>query len=302
MVRAPMRPSSITLPAAVLPVALACASCGGAKPPVLTNVDIPVAPVERPASRAHTQAQAASEPAPPAHQEPATAPPPPASPQQKIVDAEDRTDDDRALDPGRHPAELLAFLGLKTGARVAEIGAGTGYTTELLARDVGAKGKVWAQNPPGLLKFVGKKWDERLTHPAMKNVIRVDRELDSPLPAEARGLDAVVNVLIYHDTVWLEADRTKMNRAVFTALKKGGEYVVIDHSAAEGHGTNDVKTLHRIEESTVVQEVEKAGFKRAGSADFLRNAGDARDWNDAPGASADKRGTSDRFVIRFVKP
>jgi predicted methyltransferase len=272
---------------------------------VHTNVDIPVAPVDRPA-RPHAQA-ATESPAPaapaavaaPAHAEP---PPPPASPQQKIVDAADRTDDDRALDAGRHPVELLTFLGLKPGARVAEIGAGTGYTTELLARDVGPKGKVWAQNPPGLLKYVGKKWDERLTHPAMKNVVRVDRELDSPLPPEARGLDAVVSVLIYHDTVWLEADRNKMNRAIFAALKKGGEYVVVDHSAAEGHGTADVKTLHRIEESTVVQEVEHAGFKRVGGADFLRNAGDARDWNDAPNASPDKRGTSDRFVIRFVKP
>ena len=44
------------------------------------------------------------------------------------------------------------------------------------------------------------------------------------------------------------------------------------------------------------------GFKLAAEADFLRNPGDARDWNDSPTAAAERRGTSDRFVLKFVKP
>ncbi len=52
----------------------------------------------------------------------------------------------------------------------------------------------------------------------------------------------------------------------------------------------------------MVQDLERAGFSRASSADFLRNPGDAHDWNDAPNAAAEKRGTSDRFVLKFVKP
>src|SRR5580698_8911202 len=63
-----------------------------------------------------------------------------------IVAAADRTDADRALDPGRHPAEMLAFLAIVPGSHVAEIGAGGGYTTELLARAVGPSGLVYAQN------------------------------------------------------------------------------------------------------------------------------------------------------------
>jgi predicted methyltransferase len=221
---------------------------------------------------------------------------------EKLVSAPDRSDDDRALDPGRHPGELLAFLALPPGGRVAELGAGRGYTTELLVRAVGPKGKVWGQNSAGLLKFVGKGWEERLHRPAMKGVVRVDREFDARLPPEAKNLDAVVDVLFYHDTVWLGVDRDKMNKAVFDALKSGGQYVVVDHSAADGHGTDDTKTLHRIEEKVVVEEVERSGFRKAGTADFLRNPEDARDWNAAPGAAADKRGTSDRFVIKFIKP
>ena len=41
-------------------------------------------------------------------------------------------------------------------------------------------------------------------------------------------------VLFYHDTVWMGVDRDKMNKAVFDALKHGGQYVVVDHSALEG--------------------------------------------------------------------
>ena len=167
---------------------------------------------------------------------------------------------------------------------------------------MGPRGKVWAENPPAFLKFVGEPFKERLARPALKNVVRADRPLESPLPPDAKNLDAVVSVLVYHDTVWLGVDRDKMNKAAFDALKKGGEYVVVDHSAAPGHGIDDVKTLHRIEEDTVTREVLRAGFQPAGSANFLRNPADSRDWNDAPRAAAEKRGTSDRFVLKFVRP
>jgi predicted methyltransferase len=63
-----------------------------------------------------------------------------------------------------------------------------------------------------------------------------------------------------------------------------------------------VKTLHRIEEKTEREDIEHAGFKLVEAADFLRNPADPRDWNDAPFAAAEKRGTSDRFVLKFTKP
>ena len=102
--------------------------------------------------------------------------------------------------------------------------------------------------------------------------------------------------------MWLGADRGKMNRAVYDALRPGGIYGIIDHSARPGTGTADVQTLHRIDEPTVVQEVTAAGFQFVGDARFLRNPADPRDWNDSPRAAADQRGTSDRFVLKFVKP
>ena len=221
----------------------------------------------------------------------------------QVADTNERSDADKALDPGRHPTEMLAFFGIATGQHVAELGSGSGYTTELLARAVGTTGVVYGQNPKWLLeRFAEKPWSARLAKPVMKNVVRLDREFDDPFPPEVKGLDAVISFLFYHDTVWLDANRDKMNRAAFAALKSGGIYGIVDHSAQPGSGVRDVKTFHRIDAAFLKAEVLKAGFKLEGEAQFLRNPNDARDWNDSPSAAADRRGTSDRFVLKFVKP
>ena len=219
-----------------------------------------------------------------------------------IVAAPDRTQEDQALDAGRHPADVLAFSKAHPGMHVAELAVGRGYLTELLARTVRPNGVVYAQNPDQFLKFTGEEWAARLQRPQMGNVVRVDRTLESPFPPEAKNLDLVIASLVYHDFVWMDADRNAMNKAVFDALKPGGSYVVLDHSAARGRGATDAQTLHRIDESTVVSEIESVGFKLVDQGDFLRNASDARDWNTSPRAAGERRGTSDRFALRFVKP
>jgi predicted methyltransferase len=220
-----------------------------------------------------------------------------------ILSAGDRSDSDKKTDLARHPAELLAFMGVGPGMTVADLGAGGGYTTELLARSVGPSGKVYGQNDPDLLKrFMEKSWAARLALPANKGVIRSDRTLDDPLPPDARNLDLVVNYIFYHDSVWIGTDRDKMNSAVFAALRSGGAYVIVDASAQAGHGVNDAKTLHRIEQSVVESEVKKAGFTLAATADFLRNPSDTRDWNSSPRVAGERLGTEDRFVLKFVKP
>ena len=252
------------------------------------------APAEAPATPPATATAAAT-------QAPAAAQIPPEI--QAIVDAADRSEADRALDKGRHPGELLALAGIKPGMKVAELGAGGGYTAELLARAVGPSGKVYGQNSKFILeRFAEKPWSARLAKPVMSNVVRVDREFDSPLPPEVKDLDAVFLVLFYHDTFWMKTDRAAMNKAILAALKPGGVFLVVDHSGRPGTGSTEVQTLHRIEEKVVREEIEKAGFKLAAEGQFLRNPADTRDWNDAPSAAADKRGTSDRFVLKFVKP
>ena len=219
------------------------------------------------------------------------------------VEAPDRDADDKVLDGGRHPAALLDFCGVPSGGKVAEIAAGRGYTAELAARAVGPTGKVYGVNNKFLLeKFAEGPWSARLAKPVNKNIVRVDREFDDPLPPDAKELDVVIDNLFYHDTFWLNVDRDKMNKAIFAALKPGGVYCVIDHSGRAGTGSTETQTLHRVEEKTVRDEIEKAGFKLAGESSVWRNSSDTRDWNAAPFAAKDKRGHSDRFALKYVKP
>jgi predicted methyltransferase len=239
----------------------------------------------------------------------ASAPPPPAPPAAASVDADaivnapDRSDADRKLDAGRKPAELLRFLKVQPGMKVAELFAAGGYTTELLARAVAPNGVVYGQNTKMVLeRFAEKPWSERLARPVNKNVVRVDRELADPLPPEARDLDLVVSNIIYHDTVWQNVDRAKMNGAIRAALKPGGRYVVCDSSAPAGSGVSAAQTLHRIDEAVVRQEVAAAGFKLVEEGNFLRNPADTRDWSSSPMAAGARRGTSDRFCLAFAKP
>jgi predicted methyltransferase len=136
----------------------------------------------------------------------------------------------------------------------------------------------------------------------MKNIVRVARDFDEPIPPELKDLDGVVCGLFYHDMVWLKVDRAKMNASIFRALKPGGAYFVYDHSGREGTNVSEAQTIHRIEEKVVRAEIEAAGFKLAATASFLRNPDDKRDWNASDEGPPERRGTSDRFVLKFVKP
>ncbi|HEX4477260.1 MAG TPA: SAM-dependent methyltransferase [Polyangiaceae bacterium] len=268
-------------------VALFSAACGGGGAPPATPAPVPESAVTVPAAPAASAAPSGKT----------------ATDYAAIIDAQDRDPEDRKLDAGRHPAEMLAFYGIAPGMKVAELGAGGGYTTELLARAVGPTGVVYAQNAKVILeRYAEKPWSERLAKPVMKNVVRLNREFDDPFPPDVHDLDVVLIVLFYHDTVWLNVGREKMNRAVLAALRPGGIYGIVDHSAREGSGISDVQTFHRIEEKNVKDEVTAAGFTFVGEADFLRNPGDTRDWNDSPRVAGDRRGTSDRFVLKFQKP
>ena len=214
-----------------------------------------------------------------------------------IVASPDRTEADRQTDARRKPELLLAFAGVRQGMNVLDMGAGAGYSTELLARAVGPNGRVYAQESPNASPRARERFDERAKTPPMRNAVRVLREYDDPVPPDVRDLDLITFFFAYHDTAFMAVDRAKMNRALFDALKPGGILVVSDHSAQPGAGTSAVKTLHRIEESTLRREIEAAGFKLIAEADFLRNPGDLRD------AIVFRPQTPvDEFVLKFVKP
>ena len=217
---------------------------------------------------------------------------------RSVVTAGDRSDADRVLDQRRNPEKLLEFYGVRPGMRVLDLSAGRGYNSELIARVVGPEGRVYAHTSPSMSFPAAKAaLEERMKTPVMANAVLVNREVEDPVPPDVRNLDLVTFNFNYHDTVWLGTDRARMNRAVFAALKPGGIYIVADHSAKQGAGLGVAKSLHRIEESIVRQEVLAAGFTLAQVGEFLRNPADTRELsvfkNTVP---------NDEFVLKFVKP
>jgi predicted methyltransferase len=203
-----------------------------------------------------------------------------------------RTERDHGMDERRHPAELLQFAQVRPGMQVLDVATGAGYTSQLLALAVGPAGKLWAQTPNP-----GAALNERLAAHPQANFLVAKRPFDDPVPAEAVPLDLVTLVLNYHDISYLPVDRDAMNRKIFAALKPGGRYVIVDHSALPGTGITTGKTLHRIEEAFVVAEVKRAGFVLDAEGAFMRNAEDTR-----AGSSNQPTPPSDKFALRFVKP
>ena len=203
-----------------------------------------------------------------------------------------RTDQDRRMDAERKPAEFLPFTHVMPGMRVLDVSAGAGYTSQLLALAVGPKGTLYAQTPRPNATLT-----KRLAEHPQPNLVLVERPFDDPVPPGTPPLDLVTLVLNYHDISYLPVDRNAMNAKLFAALKPGGHFVVIDHSSRPGKGISEGRTLHRIEEAVVVDEVRKAGFVLEAEGNFLRNPDDPRDT-----PSGAPKVPTDKFALRFVKP
>jgi predicted methyltransferase len=86
---------------------------------------------------------------------------------------------------------------------------------------------------------------------------------------------------------------------VFTALKPGGVFVVVDHAAAAGTIDEAAKPLHRIDPAKIRAQVTAAGFVFEGQSDAIANPADA---HDKPVFDPSLRGKTDQFALKFRKP
>lgn len=223
---------------------------------------------------------------------------------QAAVDSQDRLPKDRSRDANRHYAELLEFFGVRPGMTVIELFAAGGNTAEVLARTVGPTGKVYMQNPQWFYERVGsqKPVEERLANNRLPNVVRLDKPLND-LGLEPESLDGAVAFLVLHDFFWLTPDVPDVLADLHKALKPGGWFAVVDHSAPAGTGIEQAKDrdngTHRIEEAYVKKLFEESGFVLAASNDALRNPADDRS---KPFFDESFKGKStDRFVLKFTK-
>ena len=203
-------------------------------------------------------------------------------------------------------SELIRFSRVVAGATVIDVYPGGGDWTRVFSEVVGPKGRVYSfvpaevahfkNDPVGLMQTLAKE-------PGRENVDAVSADLVAITKATPLA-DVLWMHLFYHDlhTALIQdkgATADAFNRAVYKLLKPGGRYVIVDHAAAAGSGTNDTQSLHRIDPASVREEVEAAGFVLDALSTLLANKGDPHSIKVFDPAI---KGETDRFAYRFVKP
>lgn len=148
----------------------------------------------------------------------------------------------------------MSALSVDAGSQVADIGAGSGYFTAHLSREVGPSGRVFA------VDISDRALDQlaRLVESEeMENVDVIRGETDDPALPE-KSVDAVLIVDAYHEMTEYEA----MLAGVYRALKPGGRLVILDLVPADSSAARDRQTAnHRLGMSLVEREIRAAGFE-----------------------------------------
>jgi predicted methyltransferase len=214
---------------------------------------------------------------------------------KRAVESSARSAEQRARDADRKPAETLMLAEIGEGDRVVELAAFGHYWTEMLVEAVGPSGQVNMVDMPWTDRFGGEA--ARAFDASHANATYTQAHYNQmQLP---QNVDAVLNVLFYHDLTRDNVDTADMNRKILAALKPGGIYLVIDHKAEDGSGWRDASTLHRIDAATIKTEVTAAGFELVADSPLLANPADDRRQNmRAEGI----RGKTDQAVLVFRKP
>lgn len=220
------------------------------------------------------------------------------------VAAQQRSAADRQRDVLDHPAELLRLTGIRPGMRVADMLAGDGYFSELLASVVGPGGHVLMINNSSFDKWSDGDRQKRLADNRLPNVEYRLVDLDH-MNLSAASLDAIVLSKVYHDLYWVDTtgiwpkfDTSGVLDQLIAALKPGGVLLLVDHSAKPGHGSADASSLHRIEEAYARNDFERRGLQVIAHSDLLRRPDDTRELISY---KEPMLGKTDRFVLVFRK-
>jgi predicted methyltransferase len=228
----------------------------------------------------------------------------PADVKSSVAATSARSEANVKLDAGRKPVELLAFLGLKKGDRVADMFGGNLYWAEIFGPAIGPKSRVTIWQPE---QFYSQRVYDRLTAFTAKqpNVFMRVSPIEAPnIPANT--YDFMLINLDYHDIYWESADRKipRMDpdawlKSIYAAMKPGAVVGVVDHIANPGDTRATVEKLHRIDPAIVRADFKRAGFVLERESNMLRNPADDHSLN----VFDEKiRGKTDRFVMKFRKP
>jgi predicted methyltransferase len=225
-----------------------------------------------------------------------------------------------ARDRYRHPAEVLAFFGIKEDSTVVEILPGSsGYYLEILAPYLRAKGRYIAADrdeeaPPQYLADHRKLLARLAGEPALYDKVLVTQfNSDRHAIAPPGSADFVLTFRNLHN--WLASGQLEgALRAFYDALKPGGVLGVVDHRGRIGLTQEEQTKSGYVREDLAIALIESAGFELVGKSEVNANPEDTKDYpagvwtlpptlrlKDKDRARYEAIGESDRFTLKFLK-
>ena len=215
---------------------------------------------------------------------------------------ESRPAEDRMRDRNRRPLETLNFFGLKDDMRVLELMPGGGWYTRVLAPVLADNGKLY------VALGTGRVSDNVVTLPGFEQVEVLETSANLRRPEGSRhyvvddfefGVSELDMVVTFRNLHNFDADsRQTMNRQVFAALKSGGLYGVIDHTARHMEPAN-YENRRRVDPVMIIKELLDLGFEFEGYTDLHYRADDELEYEVGRRSVS---GNTDRFTLLFRKP
>jgi predicted methyltransferase len=228
------------------------------------------------------------------------------------IAAPSRTPANVARDTYRHPAETLAFFGVKPGQTVVEWSPSGGWYTEILAPLLAKSGTFYALQPSG--SYLPKYRDFLAAKPAVYGKVKVIAYPEEVAKIPAGSVDTVLTFRNVHNMV-MGGKEAETFKAFFTMLKPGGTLGVVDHRLPESRDTALEKTSGYLKVSTIKRIAQEAGFEFVGASEVNANPKDTADWPKGvwtlPPTLSQKDvdrdkylaiGESDRMTLKFRKP
>ncbi|MGS2723373.1 class I SAM-dependent methyltransferase [Porticoccus sp. GXU_MW_L64] len=220
----------------------------------------------------------------------------------KALQAEVRTDSEKARDRNRRPIQTLNFFGLKDDMAVIEIMPGGGWYTKLLAPTLADKGKLTVAIGAGRLgSLLEQPGFEKVSVAGEKTTFA--RSTDEPLLYTVSNIDLgkakadmVLTFRNYHnlDT----ASRKELNKAAFAALKPGGIYGVVDHTRRHMQELTR-ENRRRFDPVQAIVEIQAAGFELVGYSPLHYKLDDELRYEVGRKSVT---GNTDRWTLKFRKP
>lgn len=218
------------------------------------------------------------------------------------MQGEIRTAEEVARDENRKPLETLTFFGLEDDMRVLELLPGGGWYTKILAPVLRESGKLYvAIGTTGVAESLLQQ--RGFDHVEVLDVgVGLERTGPfgtnhmAPFDFGVNDLDLVLTFRNMHN--FTPEGRANINTAVFSALRSGGLFGIVDHSRRHMEPMT-AENRRRADVVEIMKEVLAAGFEFVDYSDLHYRPDDELRYEVGRHTVT---GNTDRFTLLFRKP